>query len=135
MNLPVSHSESLTIKPFGSNTGSHQQCQVVNLYIDVKDSDDIILSAICVSVISSPVRGQCPRRAARVYPHFSGLTSADDCEEEAQVDILVGADQYWNLVTDRVVQGESGPTAIDTKLSWVFVWSSLLPSTFVKQLH
>ena len=33
MILPVSHSESLTIKPFGSNTGSHQECQIVNLCI------------------------------------------------------------------------------------------------------
>ena len=33
LNLPVAHSESLTINPFGSNTGIHQQCKVVNLCI------------------------------------------------------------------------------------------------------
>lgn len=36
INLLVSHSESLTMKPFGSNTVSHQQCKVVNLCIDIK---------------------------------------------------------------------------------------------------
>ena len=56
---------------------------------------------------------------ARVYPHLTGLPLADDCEEEAQVDILVAADQYWNRVTGRAAQGESGPTAVHTKLGWV----------------
>ena len=121
MNLPLLHSESLTIKPFGSNTGScRQQCKVVNLCIDIEGSDNVTLSAICVPIISSPVQGQCPREKARVYPNLTDfLTLADDCEKKEQIYILVGADQYWNLVTGRVVQGKSGPTVIHTKLTWV----------------
>lgn len=94
MNLPVSHSGSLKVKPFGSNTRSHQQCEVVNPYIEVKDSDDITLTAIYVPVISSLVQGQCPREAARVYPQ--SLTLAYNCEEKVKVDILVcGESCYW----------------------------------------
>ena len=119
MNLPVSHSEALTIKPFGSNTGIHQQCKVVNLCIGTLGSDDVTLSAICVPVISSPVQGQCPRQAVSNYPHLVGLTLADDCEGEADIDILVGADQYWNLDTGRLIRGDSGPSAIHTKLGRV----------------
>ena len=119
MNLPVSHSEALTIKPFGSNTGIHQQCKVVNLCIGTLGSDDVTLSAICVPVISSPVQGQCPRQAVSNYPHLAGLTLADDCEGEADIDILVGADQYWNLDTGRLIRGDSGPSAIHTKLGRV----------------
>lgn len=104
MNLPVSRSQSLTVKPFGSSTGHHQQCKVFNLCIGTEGSENVILSAICVPVISSPVQGQCPKQAMRNYPHFAGLTLAGDCEE-AQVDILVGADQYWNLVTGGIIRG------------------------------
>lgn len=78
LNLPISYSESLTIKPFGSNTGIHQQCKVVNLCMGTLGSDDVTLSAICVSVISSPVQGQCPRKAVSNHPHLAGLTLADD---------------------------------------------------------
>ena len=53
------------------------------------------------------------------YPHLAGLTLADDCEGEADINILVDADQYWNLVTGRLIRGDSGPSAIHTKLSWV----------------
>ena len=111
MNFLLLHSESLTIKLFGSNIGSCQQCKIVNLCIDIEGSDNVTLSAICVPVISSPFKGQS-------LPKID-LTFGDDCEEEAQIDILVGTNQYWNLVTGRVVQGESGPTTIHTKLAWV----------------
>ena len=94
LNLPVAHSELLTINPFGSNTGIHQQCKVVNLCMGTMGSDDVTLSAICVPVISSPVQGQCPRQAMSSYSHLAGLTLADDCEGEANINILVGADQY-----------------------------------------
>ena len=53
------------------------------------------------------------------YSHLAGLTLADDCEGEADIDMLVGTDQYWNFVTGRPIRGDSGPTAIHTKLGWV----------------
>ncbi|XP_015780536.1 PREDICTED: uncharacterized protein LOC107358452 [Acropora digitifera] len=119
LNLPVPHSESLISNPFGSNTGIHQQCKVVNLCMGTMGSDDVTLSAICVPVISSQAQGQCPRQAMSSYSHLAGLTLADDCEVEANIDTLVGADQYWNFVTGRLIRGDSGPTAILTKLGWV----------------
>ena len=114
----MAHSESLTINPFGSNTGIHEQCKVVNLCIGTLGSDDVKLTAICFPVISSPVQGECPRQAVSNYPHLAGFTLADACEGEADIDILVGADKYWN-VTGRLIRGDSGPTVIRTKLDWV----------------
>ena len=62
-------------------------------------------------LISSPVQGQFPGRAARAprsYPYLVGLKLADDrTEGETQIDVLVGADQYWNFVTGEVIRGES----------------------------
>ena len=40
-------------------------------------------------------------------------------EDNVEVDILVESDQYLSLVSGRVVRGEHGPTAIETKLGWV----------------
>ena len=60
-------------------------------------------------------------QATQTYAHLSGLKLADQgtYEDEVEVDILVGSDQYWSLVSGRVVRGEHGPTAIETKLGWV----------------
>jgi hypothetical protein len=35
-----------------------------------------------------------------------------------EVDILVGADAYWNIVGDQVIRG-SGPTAVDSKIGYL----------------
>jgi hypothetical protein len=59
------------------------------------------------------------KHAVKSYPHLSNLQLADDREGHAPIDVLVGADQYWNLVTGGVTRGESGPAAIHTKLGWV----------------
>ena len=36
-----------------------------------------------------------------------------------KVDVLIGSDQYWELVTGEVRRGDSGPVAIRTTLGWV----------------
>jgi hypothetical protein len=84
------------------------------VYVD--GDDDVKLSAISVPLISAPVQGRFAKHAVKNYPHLSNLPLADDCEGDAPIDILVGADQYWKLVTGGVARGESGPTAILTKL-------------------
>ena len=52
---------------------------------------------------------------------FSGLRLADYCAEgeTLNVDILVGSDYYWTLVTGHTIRGTRGPTALHTKLGWV----------------
>jgi len=36
-------------------------------------------------------------------------------EKNLVVDILIGADQYWNTANGEVRRGESGPTAVNTR--------------------
>ena len=35
------------------------------------------------------------------------------------VDVLIGSDYYWELVTGNVCRGVGGPAVIHTKLGWV----------------
>ena len=35
------------------------------------------------------------------------------------VDILIGSEYYWKLVTGEVIRGYVGPTVVHTKLGWV----------------
>lgn len=36
-----------------------------------------------------------------------------------KVDLLIGSDCYWTLVTGEIRRGEAGPVAIHTRLGWV----------------
>ncbi|CAB4024126.1 Hypothetical predicted protein [Paramuricea clavata] len=40
-------------------------------------------------------------------------------QHDAKVDIPIGSDHYWKIVTGKTRQGDSGPTAIQTRLGWV----------------
>ena len=50
-----------------------------------------------------------------------GLDLADHADEASSVhvDVLIGSDHYWNLVTGSICRGDGVLTAIHIKLSWV----------------
>ena len=47
------------------------------------------------------------------------LADFGDTSSSLGVDILIGSDYYWSLVTGEICCGDSGPIAIHTKLGWV----------------
>ena len=61
-------------------------------------------------------------------PQFAGLELADwaDSDDRLEVDILIGADHYWELVTGKITKNTGCPTAIHTRLGWVL--SGLIPA-------
>jgi len=79
------------------------------------------LSAFVVPLICDPPQCQSIVDASVVHAHLKGLKLADYStgEDDMIVDILVGSDQYWQLVSGKVLQGENRPTAIQTRLGWV----------------
>lgn len=55
---------------------------------------------------------------------------------------MIGSDHYWQLATGKVIQGQSGPTAIHTHLGWVLsgpvcsaAEQNTLNSQFIHTLH
>ena len=60
-----------------------------------------------------------------------GLELADsaDSDDVLEVDVLIGSDWYWNLVTGRVIRGKSGPIAIHTKVGWILSGPATNPTT------
>ena len=51
---------------------------------------------------------------------MQGLQLADtfDSDGTETIDILVGADQYFKIILDGKIEGESGPVAMNSKLGW-----------------
>ena len=62
----------------------------------------------------SPVTNQDARKG--IYDILESHVGSLMGEDNVDIDILVGSDQFWSLVSGRVVRGEHGPTAIETKL-------------------
>lgn len=56
------------------------------------------------------------------FPHLNGLEFADEFDEYMQWQIHRHSHQiwyYWNIVNGETVHGESGPTAVKSKLGWL----------------
>ncbi|XP_065180252.1 uncharacterized protein LOC135810689 [Sycon ciliatum] len=122
--------ETVVVQPFGSTGGSPQVRAVVMVCLKLRDGQ-LTVPMLSVPHISPPVQTQYPSKAAAAFPQFKGLELADDCAGDATVDILIGADFYWQVVSGKVVRGDAGPVALSTRLGWVLsgpMPMSVLPS-------
>ena len=74
------------------------------------------MPSICESLTAQPI-SLCLEK----FEHLKPLNLADHSNEQdpLQIDALIGADYYWELVTGHVSRYEDGPVAIDTRLGWV----------------
>ena len=112
LNLPAESSQRISIQTFGSNKENRQCVDVVQLCVATGQGEGVELSAFVVPIICDPLRSQSISEATHRHAHLRGLELADygTGEDDVEVDILVGSDQYWSLVSGRVVWEEHGPT-------------------------
>ena len=77
---------------------------------------DVVVPFIC-----SPPTTQLIDHSSVTHSHFSGLELADspDTSDIPEVDVLIGSTRYWNSVTQRVIRGDNGPTAIHVRVGWI----------------
>ena len=55
------------------------------------------------------------------YSHLASLKLADTHQGDnpIEIDMLIGSDLYWQLVTGEIIRGQVGPVTVKTKLGWV----------------
>ena len=113
--------EKLCLKTFGSDYDNLKTVDVVNLCLKNVDNGplSVIITAHVVPLICSPLNYQVVQFAKRNYSHLVDVVlSEGSSAENLPVDILIGADQYWNIANGEIKQGTSGPVAMNTKFGW-----------------
>ena len=118
LHLTTRRSENLKIKAFGE---ADKTCPVVDLAIQTSNKENLKMEALIVPFICDPLSHQPTRRAMEKHEHLHDLELADLCsiDDRLQIDLLIGSDFYWSMVTGVIRRGRSGPTAIQTKVGWV----------------
>ena len=75
---------------------------------------------LSVPLICEPLSNQPISNVAEHCEYLSGLDLADRCGTDImEIDMLIGLDNYWKLVTGKVIYEGEGPIAVQTKLGWV----------------
>ena len=98
LSLEPSHTETMVIKTFGSENQTKQACDVVRLGM----------------TLSEPLSNQPIALATNNYAIDYAYG-----DEALEIDMLVGSNQYWRIVTGEVINQHNGPTAVHTRLGWV----------------
>ena len=121
LHLDTRGEQSLSIATFGSDRGSVKVCPIVSVGMHLKGYPSMSLSLYVVNTICEPLVGQPLTTCIEQHSHLLGLELADFSSSDSSlpVDVLIGSDYYWELVTGSVCRGASGPTAVHTKLGWV----------------
>ncbi len=113
------HGWDSRLNTFGETRYKSHDCDIVNLRLKKPGCDDSIsISALSYPAICSPL----PSKIDFDCPHLEGLELADDwANPRGSIDILIGSDHYWAIVTGEVVRGDDGrgPTAVNSKLGWL----------------
>ena len=93
-------------------------CKFVKVGLTLRDGETQELTLFAVPMICEPLASQPTAFCQNNYEHLSGLDLADssDGRSRLEVDILIGSDQYWNIITGETRRGTSGPVAIGTRL-------------------
>ena len=124
LNLETVESENLLIKTFGDEAPKVLTCNRVKFAVTDTKGNDITMDAYSVPTICSPISNQSIKVALEEYPHLRGLNLADtpsmSDSSDVEVDILIGADYYWKIITGTTKRGaKPGPVAVLTRLGWV----------------
>ena len=118
LKLVPDHYETLQLNTFGDKHHRSKGCDVVQFHLcKPYSTDSINVTALCFPVICTTLPSV---RDVQQFEHLSGLPLADDLESPREnIDVLIGSDFYWDIVTGDIKMGSSGPIAISSKLGWL----------------
>ena len=108
--------QPMSIITFGSTKRLDQSCEIVQIGMKLRDGSDQYLELFTVPTICEPLTSQPIAFCTQKYGYLSQLDLADgsDGNSAMNIDLLIGADHYWNLTTGKTIRRESGPVAIHT---------------------
>ena len=123
LKLPTLKTEQLVINTFGTNESEIKQYHLVKFVMKSKDKTfEIETNALVQETICSPLQGQEVKFAKEHYAHLFDLDLADESPgPQAEINILIGTDVMWKILTGEVRLGEkpNEPVALGTHFGYV----------------
>ena len=119
--------EKLGLKPikkeslytFGDACFSKKECDLVQLTLQGRNGQDIKIAALSFGNICSPLPGTINLES---YPSFLELDLADyntASNSNDDIDVLIGSDCYWDVITGHVIRESNGLAAVSSKFGWL----------------
>ena len=119
LNLKTISKEKTSINAFSSKKFETTELDKVCINLKMNSGENFSMEVLCKPFICLPITNQPVKYAKNSFEFLKDLNLADSGTKE-EIDMLIGFDFYWSLVTGKVKMGKTGePVAIETKFGWV----------------
>ena len=87
-----------------------------NFFLETRDNELFEVTALKIPTICSPLPNKIN---VTDFPRLDGLEFADQFDDNNSIEVLIGSDNYWDIVSGETVKGKNGPTAVSSKFGWL----------------
>ena len=120
LGLIHTKTETLNLNTFGNEKFSKRDCDLIKLRLQGKHGEDVNISALSFEAICSPVPSKV---SLHEHPHLLYLHLADcisgNMDSQDNIDVLIGSDYYWDIITGEVARGDDKLVAVSSKFGWL----------------
>lgn len=93
-----------------------QRCEIVTLPHHTINNEYVKITVLNLPIICLPL----PKSIGlRDHPHLQELELANCSEVSNSINILIGLNHHWDFLIGESIRGDSGPTAVRSKLGWL----------------
>ena len=118
LQLQTSGTAEVQLAAFGSSSKKVSHIYTATIYLLTDSREEIAVDVLIVPTIAVPLGNR--QRDAVSLPYLRELKLAHPLtgEDIFSVSLLIGADKYWDIAGNRVIQGD-GPTAVQSKIGYL----------------
>ncbi|XP_060554089.1 uncharacterized protein LOC132715133 [Ruditapes philippinarum] len=118
LELRRTGTEVVELAAFGSSSKKVSHIDTTTVYLLTDTKEMIAIDVLIVATISVPLRNV--QQATTALPYLRGLKLVHPVTDDDtfNISLLIGADKYWDIVSNRVIRG-NGPTAVQSKIGYL----------------
>ena len=123
LQLPVERKESLSVSTFAANHSKELDTYIVKFDVILKDGSSVKLEANVLKQLTRPIHRR-PLQSSDIQ-FLKALSpecladSIPETSETANIDILIGADYFWQFINGHKIVLPSGMFLIPSKLGYL----------------
>ena len=123
LKLRAIRKENILIQRFASDEGHIEELDVVQLCLRGKTKNlNYYVEDLCVLYICSPLKEHFVEETQSQFNHLKELQLSETKQQNeiTEIDILIGLDFYYLLVSGRIKKGfPSDPVAVESVSGWI----------------
>ena len=123
LKLSIKHKECLSVSTFGASKAANIDTYVINFKVFTNDGSDLTLSANVLKQITGSIQRnpllQKDLEFLKLFPSNKLADAIPSTSKSVAVDLLIGSDYFWDIVSGDKVTLPSGMFMVPSKLGYI----------------